>query len=314
MDADDSHRTAPDIDDATDRFEWWARAALLLGVLSVLAWAVVWLRLGVPSVYAQVFAIPILGGLTLPVALWGLARTVFRPPVVRWRRGVAFAALLAVGFFGNVPLFAVPLATEGWTSEHRYRLPFDGEWDTLAGGPRVDRNYHALTAAYRWGYDFAPRRDGERAEGDGEQNADYYCFGRPVLAAAPGEVVRVQRGKEDSAPGEIGTSSVLGNHVVIRVDRREYLFTAHLKKGSLAVEEGERVERGERLGACGSSGRAMRPHLHVHLQTSERFPFAQGLPLRFSHYVADGERVDRGMPLGEGEGGTPPGQTVRPVE
>jgi len=290
--------------------EWWVRTAMAMALLSVIGWGVVFARLGTPSLYAQIFAIPIIGGLTLPVILWGLIKTVFNPPVLRRWRVLGFGILLAVAVVGTVPMLAVPLATAGWESETDFRLPFRGEWYTLAGGPDLARNYHATTAAYRWGYDFAPLAEGRRFAGEGEQLEDYHCFEEPVLAPAAGDVVKVVEELEDFPPREFSETSALGNHVILRVDEGVYLFAAHLKHGSVPVQPPEEVERGQKIGECGNSGRAVEPHVHVHLQDRVDFPVAQSLPLRFSNYVADGNEVDRGMPIGEGEEGGLEGQMV----
>lgn len=292
--------------------EYWVRAAAILSAAFAVAWGLALGPFGETSLYLHIFGIPILGGMTLPVALWGVMRTVFRPPVFRWSRLAGFGLLLTVGYFGNVPVFAAPAGDVDWGSTHDYRLPFDGEWTTLAGGPEVARNYHATTAAYRWGYDFAPTRDGERARSESpDALSEYYCWGEPVVSPAGGEVVKYENDREDFPPREFDESSVFGNHVVVRVDAGEFLYVGHLQEGSVRVEPGDAVERGERLGTCGNSGRAVEPHVHVHLQDRLEFPVARSLPLRFSNYRVAGEgRVDRGMPEGRGSGGEPPGDRV----
>ncbi|MFP4598470.1 MAG: M23 family metallopeptidase [Persicimonas sp.] len=293
-------------------FELWAKISLGMGALSALGWVVVLLRLGVPSVYTHAFIIATLGFLTMPVMFWGLVKSFFNPPLVRRSRIIAFGVLLATAFFGNVPYFTVPLSTADWESSHEYRLPFDGEWAVTAGGDSTDTNYHATTAAYRWAYDFTRVEDGKRHRGEGKELADYYCYGEPVLASAAGEVIRAEDGNEDNEPGEFDEQSVLGNHVIVEVDEDEYLFVAHMKEESLAVEEGARVEPGEKLGECGNSGRSINPHVHVHLQNSTKFPMSEGLPLRFSDYTADGEPVELGMPKGSSDSESPFGQRVKP--
>lgn len=293
------------------RPEWWVRAAVALAIVAAVAWGVVVARLGTPSLYTQIFVVPVIGGLTLPVILWGLMKTVFNPPLVEMWRGIGFGILLLVAVVNTVPMFEVPLATADWNSETAFRLPFRGEWATLAGGPELARNYHATTAAYRWGYDFGPVEDGKRYEGDGEALSDYHCFGKPVLAPAGGEVVEVEEELKDFPPLDYSETSALGNRVVLRIEEGVYLYLAHLKKGSVPVEPSEEIERGAKVGECGNSGRAVEPHVHVHLQDRVAFPMAQSLPLRFSNYVADGERVEKGMPVGRGEGGAPEGQMVK---
>ena len=292
-------------------WELWTKVALLMGALGVIAWAVVLLRLGEASIYTHAFVISALGVLTLPVTLWGLIKTMFNRPVLRRSRTIAFGILLAVGFFGNVPFFAVPLSTEGFESSHTYRLPFDGEWAVTAGGDSTSTNYHATTPTYRWAYDFTPVVDGKRHEDDGEELTDYYCYGKPVLAPAPGEVVTVVNDRKDNAAGEFDSQSVMGNHVVIEVDKDEYLFVSHMKKGSVTVAAGDQVEQGQKIGECGNSGRSLRPNVHVHLQNSTDFPVSESLPLSFSNYVADGELVEKGMPEGSTDPKNPFGQRVK---
>jgi hypothetical protein len=302
-------------------FEWWARLALVLAGLAAINWLVVYLRLGEASVIAHAFLTPAIGWLTLPIIVWGVMTTVRNRPVYRHSRTIAFGLLVAVAFFGNAPLFSVPLSTEDFESEHEYRLPFEGEWVTTAGGP-LETNYHATNPFYRWGYDFTKIEDGKRYQGSGETLEDYYCYGEPVLAPVSGEVVRVRNQREDRPPRDFDPNSILGNFIVIEAGEREHLFVAQLKKESIPLEEGDRVEKGDKIGECGNSGRAVEPHVHVHLQTTLNFPSetsegltaAESLPLRFSDYLADGERVELGMPRGGMSDEQPLGQRVEPLQ
>lgn len=295
-----------------DDWELWAKIAVLMAGTTAAAWMVVLLRLGEISVYTHAFILSTLGVLTLPIILWGMAKTMFNRPVFRKSRTIAFALLLAVATFGNVPLFSVPLSTEDWKSEHVYRLPFEGEWAVTAGGGSTDVNYHATTATYRWAYDFTPVKDGERHSGDGDELSDYYCYGEPVLAPQGGEVIDVEGDKRDNEPGEFDAESVLGNRVVIEVDEGEYLFVAHMKQDSVIIEKGDTVEQGDKLGECGNSGRSLYPHVHVHLQNTKDFPMSESLPLVFSDYFSNGEPVDKGMPKGSSDPEKPFGEIVKP--
>ena len=301
-------------------WEWWAKLAVVLAALMAVAWIVVLLRLGVPSVYAHSAVIPVLGVLTVPLMFWGLLRALFRPPVIQRSRGIAFVLLLGVGYLGNVPIFAPPLSTEEWTAERPYRLPFEGPWYVSAGGGDMDRNYHATTAAYRWGYDFTGVEDGEKFRGDGLRNQDYFCWDRPVLAPTSGEVVGYVNDVPDNTPGQVPNEGIFGNHVVLEAGEGEYVFVAHMKEGSITVRPGDRVEAGQPIGACGNSGRSLEPHVHVHGQTTPEFPWAEGLPLRFADYRVleggeggEGEPVESGMPLGPSGWNVGDGQIVEPV-
>ena len=297
-----------------DRFEMWAKIAIALAALMVVTYAVALLKLGKPSVIAHATIIPMLGMLTLPMAFWGLLRTLFQPPVIRRTRTIGFGALLVVGMLGNRPVMSAPVSTVDYASEVRFELPFNGRWVTLAGGEERETNYHATTAMMRWGYDFAPLVEGSRFEGDGSKLEQHHCFGAPVYAPAAGEVVRAVGSEIDQVPGEFDPVSVLGNHLVLRVADGEYLFMAHLQRGSLKVSGGDRVEAGQEVAACGNSGRTYTPHLHVHLQNSPEVPIAESLPLYFENYLADGEPVERGMPVGSPDVETQVGEIVERQE
>lgn len=281
-----------------DGWEWWAKLAVGLFALQMVAFVVAYLRLGYPSIVAHSIIVPLLGVVTMPLMFWGLIRALFRPPAWRLSRTVAFIALLIAGFFGNASLFAAPVSTGDFSSAHDYRLPFDGQWITLAGGDKKSTNYHVTTPVQRWAYDFAPVVDGKRYTGDGSSLEDHHCYGAPVLAPVDGEVIRVLGGEPDHPPGEYDPNHVLGNHIVVRVDEEEYLFMAHLKRGSLEVGAGDQIRSGQQVASCGNSGRTISPHLHIHIQNTSDFPIAEGLPLRFSDYEANGQAVEIGMPLG----------------
>ena len=78
--------------------------------------------------------------------------------------------------------------------------------------------------------------------------------------------------------GDITIDTVDGNHVVLDVGGGQYVFYAHLQKGSVTVEPGAHVTRGEVLGKLGNSGNTSGPHLHVHLMDAPSPIAAQGLP------------------------------------
>lgn len=176
-------------------------------------------------------------------------------------------------------------------------LPFDGEWYVFWGGRQAHRNYHVQAPTQRFAYDFVVLRDGASHAGDGSGNEDYHCYGRPILAPAPGRVAAVVDSVPDNVPGEMNDQAPPGNHVVLDHGSGEYSLLAHLQHGSVAVREGDAVERGQRLAACGNSGRSSEPHLHYHLQSMPTFGEGVGLPAPFRDYVADDETVERGEPV-----------------
>lgn len=186
---------------------------------------------------------------------------------------------------------------EDRATETDLRLPFDGEWYVVWGGRAPRQNRHAGAEDQRFAYDFVVLDGGSTHEGDGGANADYHCFGRPVLAPAPGRVVTAVDSLADNEPGVMDREAPPGNHVVIDHGNGEFSLLAHFRSGSVEVEEGDRVETGQRLGECGNSGNSSEPHVHYHLQDGPGFGEAVGLPAQFRGYRADGEPVDRGEPV-----------------
>lgn len=79
--------------------------------------------------------------------------------------------------------------------------------------------------------------------------------------------------------GEMDRENLPGNFVVI--DCGDFAIAlAHLRQGSVLVEEGDRVQVGDPVGEMGNSGNSSKPHLHIHAQRCipEGAPFG-GEPL-----------------------------------
>ena len=221
------------------------------------------------------------------------------------------AMLIGFDESGKIARFAIlaaEQAKEAPTSYLEYatrtplRLPFDGHWNVLSGGRTIAQNRHAVVRDQRFAYDFlilAGNGNGYRTTG--RENADYLCFGLPVLAPGAGTIVAVGDGVEDNAPGwtnpnELG-SRTLGNHVIIDHGQSEFSFLAHLKNGSTRVQVGDRVDAGAPVGLCGNSGTSTEPHLHYHLQNTAVLAHGDGLPAQFRSYTSNGRFVESGEPV-----------------
>ncbi len=145
------------------------------------------------------------------------------------------------------------------------RLPVLGTWHCTQG---VD-GAHTHKGAWRHGFDFEILdADGKPHRGDGTRLEQYLCYRLPVVACAPGTVVRVVDGIRDNKPGDMNVSQNWGNVVVVAHDLGLYSVTAHLSPGSIKVREGQVVQAGDELGLCGSSGRAPTPHVHLQMQAT----------------------------------------------
>lgn len=201
-----------------------------------------------------------------------------------------------------------PDPAAGYQSKVTYALPFKGTWFVYWGGNTELQNYHAMAPNHRHAYDLLIWKDGSTHEGDGSRNEQYYVWGQQVLAPANGKVVEVLNDQPDQKPGVPLSQSnpaafkklhPAGNHVVLRTAAGEFIYLAHMQKGSVRVSVGGEVRSGDVLGLVGNSGNTSEPHLHIHAQNVENFfdPKAVGLPLAFSNITINGKPVTRGVPV-----------------
>jgi murein DD-endopeptidase MepM/ murein hydrolase activator NlpD len=115
----------------------------------------------------------------------------------------------------------------------------------------------------------------------GNQNEDYFIFGRPILCPLDGVVVEAVDGLRDNRLRQVNERMVSGNFVLIRHSDSVFMHLSHLKCGSVLVRAGAVVRRGEVLAACGNSGRSTEPHLHFHVQSDDRLGNPKGLKCWF---------------------------------
>src|SRR5690606_44481 len=173
----------------------------------------------------------------------------------------------------------------------------------------MDRQYPPAVSDQRFATDCLILQAGRSFSGDGTREADYFCWGKPVLAPARAKVVAVERLLADNPPGIMDAANPAGNHVILDLGNGEFALLAHLKANSITVESGDEVRQGQRIGSCGNSGNTSEPHLHFHLQDAPGFGKGAGLPAYFHDYIADGEPVARGEPV-QGQSVAPRGNDV----
>ena len=214
---------------------------------------------------------------------------------------VAFDARGAIAAISLAPPNALPRDPHaGRPLRAHLSLPFNGAWWVFWGGPTERQNYHVIAPDQRHAYDFLVWRSGATHRAAGTQNADYWAWGKTVLAPAAGRVVEAVDGVRDNRPQVQveNPQAPAGNHVVLDLGNGEYALLAHLQKGSVRVRVGDRVRAGAVLGLTGNSGNSSEPHLHFHVQDRpDLFGAARGLPLAFVDYRADGRRIARGTPV-----------------
>lgn len=98
----------------------------------------------------------------------------------------------------------------------------------------------------------------------------------PIVAALDGVVVGIEDGNYDRCHTDISVGDVVcdgypmrGNFVKLDHGNGIQSWYWHMKKGSVAVTEGQQVRCGDTLGLIGSSGYSSTPHLHFEVRVNE---------------------------------------------
>lgn len=165
------------------------------------------------------------------------------------------------------------------------------------GAPGAD-SYHRRTLlavnglariSQRYAIDFEILTpEGRTFSGDPTVNSNYPAYGQPILASAPGTVVKVIDGLPDNTPPQVppttNVDTVGGNGVIMDIGQGRFLVHGHMQPGSITVSEGDTVALGQQLGLIGNSGNSFEPHLHLQVVDKPSFLAAQGLPWVLSNY------------------------------
>jgi murein DD-endopeptidase MepM/ murein hydrolase activator NlpD len=116
------------------------------------------------------------------------------------------------------------------------------------------------------------RRDSPAHIGPLKNAVDYLIpEGKPILAAADGEVVFVKKNSNIGGPDKKYWND--GNRIVIKHENGEFSAYEHLKYGGVLVKIGQRIKEGAIIGYSGNTGYTFAPHLHF-----EVFKFTKSNP------------------------------------
>ncbi len=132
------------------------------------------------------------------------------------------------------------------------------------------------------------------------QNLDSWAgYNQNVLAVSDAQVVRVVNKFPDQVPfilpaavGAITLEEIDGNHVILALPNGQFVFYAHLKPGSVTVEEGDFVTKGQVIAKLGNTGNTSAPHLHLHSMETASSLGSNGLPHVFDEYNLIGKTTD----------------------
>ncbi len=153
-------------------------------------------------------------------------------------------------------------------------LPFYGEWFV---NQAHDGEYtHKDEWKHAW--DFVIRENGLEYENDGKIPKDFFCYNKPIIAPADGEIVEIIDLYEDNEIGDVDLEHNWGNSIVIKHAQYFYSQISHIKKGSFKVLKGQYVKKGDIIANVGNSGRSPFPHLHFQLQAT---PFVGSKTLKY---------------------------------
>lgn len=163
------------------------------------------------------------------------------------------------------------------------RVPFHESAVVGWGGDSVMTNRpHVIVPMERWAYDLLMEPYSIK-----EAQLDKYgIYNVEVISPINATVVQVYDQEDDILPGAENNETMLGNYIYLKIENTgTYLILAHLKKGSIIVEEGQRIKEGTPIARVGNSGSTSEPHLHIHHQrqnpkTTSIF-LTEGLPLYF---------------------------------
>jgi hypothetical protein len=158
-----------------------------------------------------------------------------------------------------------------------------------------------LDNSQRFAIDWIKLNDqGEAYSGDKTQNESYVSYGSAVYAVDDGTVTSTLDTVEAGTPGtlpandpvlgpQLTIENVDGNNIILDLGGGVWAMYAHLLKGSLLVERGDRVRTGQKIAELGNTGNSNAAHLHFQLMNGPSLLQADGLPYVFDGFTYEGE-------------------------
>lgn len=180
-----------------------------------------------------------------------------------WRR--RWPNMLLLFGFSSVLAFVVP-GMLPIPNAHPLASPLGaGRFMVVQGGNHSLINYHASHKAQRHAIDIVALNPyGFRATGVlPDEPEDYTIYGVAVVSPCEGVVTEAVDGLPDLSPPESDRDNPAGNHVILACGNMQ-VEMAHLQKGSVRVEPGDRLNIGQPIAQVGNSGNTSEPHLHIH--------------------------------------------------
>jgi urea transporter len=143
-------------------------------------------------------------------------------------------------------------------------LPFYSKWT-------INQSHNGkITHKDDWkhAWDFVIENEGKEYQNEGKNVEDYYCYNKPIVCPADGEIVEIIDLYDDNEIGKMDLEHNWGNSIVIK--HADYLYSqiSHIKLGSFKVNKGKWIKKGSVIANVGNSGRSPYPHLHFQIQAT----------------------------------------------
>lgn len=163
-------------------------------------------------------------------------------------------------------------------------LPVRGKWFVDWGGSTIEENKHLASHDQRRAVDLVVYNEKERSfAGSGDNNTDYFAYGKEIYSVADGEVFEVIDGVHENEPEKMNSYSTSGNQIILKHTDTLYSVYNHLQPGKHRVKVGDKVKRGQVIALCGNSGNSSEPHLHFQLQDGPKMEDAWGVEAVFKN-------------------------------
>jgi len=164
----------------------------------------------------------------------------------------------------------------------KMQLPILGKWFVSQGydGKITHKNNYSKAIDFVITDDV----DNKTYSGNGVNLEDYYCYGKPVFAAAAGYVSYIENNVDDNKIKDVNLEQNWGNTLIIYHAEGVYSKLSHLKKDSVKHYVGDYIKAGELIATCGSSGRSPEPHLHYQIQYEAKID-AHTMKYPFAYFI-----------------------------
>ncbi|MEN7343194.1 MAG: M23 family metallopeptidase [Pseudomonadota bacterium] len=224
------------------------------------------------------------------IAVIGVVACLIKMRNAGWRRpnwaGFVGAVLTLVG--GAYLMMQNVLATAARTEPSNaidLQSPLrNGTFKVVQGGTAPPlQTGHAGVPSQRYAVDLVKLNSSLRITSpylDTQNFESHAIWEEPVYSPCDGAVVWSRDGIEDTS--ELDLKRPAGN--VVGIDCQGVtVMLAHLREGSVAVQQGDSVAVGQLLGTIGMSGRTFGPHLHMHAEQGPlKQDFSDNAPVAFT--------------------------------